>query len=432
MGYSLIKDIFTGIWALDHDAAIGFAPQVSQILEGHELNHGEYELEAYALPLSGGDKREMRMAPQNSVAVIPFEDVLYKKDMESGPDGLMTKAMQIEEAAEMPNIVGIMLKIDSPGGSADGPQLIQQSIAKAKDKTTKPIMAYVCGEACSAAYWIASQADEIYANSVMDRIGSIGTMATFVDVKPYLEAQGYNVIEEYATRSTNKNGAIRQAMQGDTEKLRTEELDPINQQFISAVQDKRPNILNGDTVFSGEKFYANTALQNGMIDGLNDMEDVIERIRSAAQEAGVMIPETVNNNQNATNMEFAAIAALLGVEGFSTDEQGHYTFTQDQLNTINEQLSTLNTQNTTLQGQLEEYKQANEAYEAEREAIANCFDEAPEDLAKTVEQRVEESEKYRSMDGASKTAVPKAKDEVEPDTTAIDDLPHNKEADQVL
>jgi protease-4 len=284
----------------------------------------------------------------------------------------------------------------------------------------------------AAAYWIASQADEIYANSVLDRIGSIGTMATFVDVKPYLEAQGYNVIEEYATRSTNKNGAIRQAMQGDTEKLRTEELDPINQQFISAVQDKRPNILNGDTVFSGEKFYANTALQNGMIDGLNDMEDVIERIRSAAQEAGVMIPETVNNNQNATNMEFAAIAALLGVEGFSTDEQGHYTFTQDQLNTINEQLSTLNTQNTTLQGQLEEYKQANEAYEAEREQIANCFDEAPDDLAKTVEQRVEESEKYRSMDGASKTAVPKTKDEVEPDTTALDELPHNKEADQVL
>jgi ClpP class serine protease len=150
MGYSLIKDIFTGIWALDHDAAIGFASQVSQILEGHELNHYEYEMEAYALPLSGGDKREMRMAPQNSVAVIPFEDVLYKKDMESGPDGLMTKAMQIEEAAEMPNIVGIMLKIDSPGGSADGPQLIQQSIAKAKDKTTKPIMAYVYGEACSS------------------------------------------------------------------------------------------------------------------------------------------------------------------------------------------------------------------------------------------------------------------------------------------
>jgi len=78
------------------------------------------------------------------------------------------------QADEDPAVETIVLDIDSPGGYVDGVDVASQAIADAE----KPVEARVDNMATSAAYWLASQADEIFALSPAARIGSIGVVAT--------------------------------------------------------------------------------------------------------------------------------------------------------------------------------------------------------------------------------------------------------------
>lgn len=265
-------------------------------------------------------------APKGSIAIIELNGPMMKADQDCGPAGTATIAEWIKQADANPNIDGIILKVDSPGGTVDGTEALGRTIKS----TRKPIVGFVDGLAASAGYWAVSNCHEIIANGKTAEVGSIGVMCSFADVKPVLEKAGVKFHEAYASASTEKNRSYRDALAGDYSKL-TEELDALNSIFQSTVRGNRPNAK--EAVFAGATYLANEAKKMGLIDRIGTLDDAIQAVKQKSQ-------SKMNKNKALTS--FPLLCAVLGfADGFEmdTDESGAF-FNQEDLQAIEARLST--------------------------------------------------------------------------------------------
>jgi ClpP class serine protease len=128
------------------------------------------------------------------VAVIPVADTLVQKlgsmTPYSGMTGYDGIAANFVQALADPNVKGIMLDIDSPGGEVAGCFDLVDMISAAKG--TKPIRAMLSERAFSAAYAIASAADLITVPRT-GGTGSVGVITMHVDMSAALAKEGYTV-----------------------------------------------------------------------------------------------------------------------------------------------------------------------------------------------------------------------------------------------
>ena len=114
-----------------------------------------------------------------SVAVVPVIGTLTKKTYLFACGATYDQVRKgIEAALADHSVKGILLKIDSPGGTVDGCKETADYIHSVRGE--KPIRAYADGEICSAAYWLASQCDEIAAPETA-QVGSIGVLTVHED-----------------------------------------------------------------------------------------------------------------------------------------------------------------------------------------------------------------------------------------------------------
>jgi signal peptide peptidase SppA len=84
----------------------------------------------------------------------------------------------VREAGNRPDIEAVFLDIDSPGGTVTGTPELAQAVADAGKQ--KPVYAFSSGLMCSAAYWVASQAQAVYVTPSA-RVGSIGVIQPIID-----------------------------------------------------------------------------------------------------------------------------------------------------------------------------------------------------------------------------------------------------------
>lgn len=176
-------------------------------------------------------------------------------------------------------ISGIILNIDSPGGQVDGTAQLAQTIRNIS-RTSKPVIAIIQdGIAASAAYWIASSAQEIYVTQGTDQVGSIGAYVTAYDFSGYLEMNGVKEHIILAPQSTDKNKSYSDAMKGDYTLIQ-EDLKFIVQDFTKSVTTGRAGRLNTSTEnpFTGKMYRAKEAIKIGLIDGVKQLPDVVTRV----------------------------------------------------------------------------------------------------------------------------------------------------------
>lgn len=203
--------------------------------------------------------------------------------------GTMEIAEAMKEAARHKNIDSFVLNIDSGGGSVDAiPPMIDA--IKFAQSMGKPVVASV--DLCaSAALYSAIYCNEIIANNdLSSEIGSIGVMMSFSDYQKYYEEKGIKQHVVYSKHSNWKNLPYRNALtepkENEDPELRyelliSEELDPLAEQFQSAVKERRADKLKTDTegILSGRMFFAKKAVENGLIDGIGDMNAAIKRAK---------------------------------------------------------------------------------------------------------------------------------------------------------
>jgi len=163
------------------------------------------------------------------------------------------------QAATDPAVHTILLDIDSPGGTVNGtPELAQVVRSIAKDKH---VYAFTAGQCCSAAYWVASQADVIYA-APSATVGSIGVILPVVDSSALYDRNGLKM-EVFSA------GKYKSAGMGGTS-LTEEQRDRLTQQvnatwarFKQAVTRRRA-IDEAD--MEGQSFYGTDARDKELVD----------------------------------------------------------------------------------------------------------------------------------------------------------------------
>lgn len=438
MSFKLLSAVLRGTWLIDPDFAQAHLPLVENLITG-KLEGFTYKpdknLTAFAAhPLRLSNRHSsFNDAPKGSIAIIPVMGPIMKNDY-CGDAGSMTRAYQINEANNHPNIDAIILEMDSPGGMVDG----TQTFADAIKSTTKPIIAIINeGMSASAAYWLASQCDEIYVSQKTDMVGSIGVYTSFADYTKYYEEKGIKIHEIYAPQSTEKNKDYKDAKKGDYSDIE-KDLSYIADTFINAVKEGRGSKLNlsaGDP-FKGKMYFADDAMAIGLIDGIKTMDQVIER--------AVELSKPQQSNQTTTNMnteKYTALNAVLGVATLEASEEGVF-LNEQQLDAIEaglvpdstlvsaethqaivEELATAKTNTTTTNNALAAL--AADAGVEVAEGEINAVDLIVSIQAKVAELKTGSSASHTSTN-ADGDAVDLSKL-----GTMLDNMPHNRDADNL-
>lgn len=239
------------------------------------LNRLPVEMEAKTAVFSTVVDSDAKAEESKSVAVVPLHGTMTKYDT-CESYGTTFIAKKIREMADDGNVIGIVLNIDSPGGSSSAIPPMLEAIGYAKSKG-KPVYAHV--DCCaSAAYWVASQCDAIYMDNDMSEVGSIGAMAVYVDYSAVNPSTGEKTLTVYSDESSEKNRAYRDALAGNFDAAKAE-LKPLVKQFQNAVVSGRPNILKEEHgVLSGSMFYTADALRLNMADAKKTLPETIEAV----------------------------------------------------------------------------------------------------------------------------------------------------------
>lgn len=172
---------------------------------------------------------------------------------------------------------GILLFVNSGGGSAFAGDDLYLELMDYKEKTGRPIYAYFDSIACSAAYDLSMAADEIYANR-MTTTGAIGVYSTYYDLSQLFEK--YGIREVLIKSGENKGmGSYGQEFTDEQIALVQEEIDEMYDIFITNVANGRKmDKAAVKKLADGRTFTASQALDNGLIDGICRYDEYKEMV----------------------------------------------------------------------------------------------------------------------------------------------------------
>lgn len=263
---------------------------------------------------------DLSRIPEGSIALVDISGPIMKNGGMCSY-GSVEKAEMIQRADNAPNIKGIILNIDSPGGQVAG----TTQLADAVKGTKKPVIAMINdGMAASAAMWVASAADEIYVTKKTDMVGSVGVYTTLYDYNAYLEKEGLKVHEIYAPGSEEKNLDYREALKGNYEILQ-QELKVIRDEFVNTVTANRAGKLKSDEWKGGKMFFPKDAQRIGLIDGQKSFDQIVKRMDQ-------MIA-TTSAKSNSNNMAFEKTLVAAKATQFAVVDGG-FLLEENDLNNI--------------------------------------------------------------------------------------------------
>ena len=191
----------------------------------------------------------------------------------------LRKALRI--AAKDDNVKAVVIRINSPGGSALASEVIWQSARRVAE--TKPVVISIGGMAASGGYYIASAGDTIYADSaaIIGSIGVVGGKFVYGDV---MEKLGVTT-ESF---SKGRNADLFSSSKTFDERQRTmitTWMKETYEQFLDRIQTtRRSKIRHIDDVARGRIFAAKQGKDLGLVDEIGGLEDAIA---DAARQAGL-------------------------------------------------------------------------------------------------------------------------------------------------
>ncbi|MEM1213451.1 MAG: S49 family peptidase [Planctomycetota bacterium] len=222
------------------------------------------------------------------VQLIRLDGVLMKH-VNSLDDGTSTvqARTEIRRAAADPFVDGIMLVIDSPGGTCSGTADLAMDVAAAA--AVKPVHVHVEDLCASAGYWVASQADRISANNGTAWIGSIGTYLGLYDFSGLAAKEGVEAV--LFSTGPLKGAGFPGAKITDAQREHFQErVDGLQQEFSAAVAAGRglpvDRVTPGvdGTLATGGVWGANEAMELGLVDAVEDFDTAMAALLADVRE----------------------------------------------------------------------------------------------------------------------------------------------------
>lgn len=228
------------------------------------------------------DRKAGKIAQSHgSVAVLPIiGTILQRADMLTEMSGAVSAeriSRNLRGLLADDSIKAIVLEIDSPGGSVFGVEELAQEIYEARSQKT--VVAVASSMAASAAYWLASQAEEVVVTP-SGQVGSIGVYSMHVDYSGALEQDGLAVSLIHAG-AHKVEGNPFQPLDDEARGEIQRSVDEYYDMFVSAVQRGRGGQVSGD-VMQGRMYSAEQARKSKLADRIATLNDTIARFTGQA------------------------------------------------------------------------------------------------------------------------------------------------------
>ncbi|MFW5923573.1 MAG: signal peptide peptidase SppA [Planctomycetota bacterium] len=255
---------------------------------------GETETPDGSVPL-----REVRVSgveEDPKVAVIPLEGMIYGSAGESGGrTPLEITRARIEKAAQDPQVRGVMLKVDSPGGGITASDILHEELEQLRaGGEGKPVVVNMMDMATSGAYYVSAAADSIIAHPTT-LTGSIGVMMPLYDATELMDKIGV----ESKSLTTGPYKDLGSPFVEKSEKQREKErellqdlIDQMYERFLEVVASGRDmEMENVREVADGRIFTSETAREVGLIDEVGYESRAVEEIKDLCEVEEVQLVE---------------------------------------------------------------------------------------------------------------------------------------------
>jgi len=187
--------------------------------------------------------------------------------------GSETTVEAIREASEDENVKAIVLRVNSPGGSALASEIIWREINLAKQK--KKVVVSMGDYAASGGYYIACNADKIFANN-STLTGSIGVFGIVPNTKNFLNEKLGVYIETVKTHKHSDIANGYRKLSDDELNVIQNSVEDIYETFITHVSEGRGiPVRKVDEIGQGRVWSGADALSIGLIDEIGGLEDAI-------------------------------------------------------------------------------------------------------------------------------------------------------------
>ena len=221
------------------------------------------------------------IATPGSIAVIVAEGEIHTGPSDVGIIGSKTLLEQIQTAVDDANIKAIILRVNSPGGSAVASELIRGSLETAKKKG-KPVVVSMGNTAASGGYWISMGATRVIADpaTITGSIGVFGLAPTFE------KSLGLAKIGQGGIGTTwlANAGKPTQPLDPRLADILTQNVERTYNNFLTVVAKARKLTINDvHQVAQGRVWTGSQALKHGLVDELGGMHEAFEAARKLAQ-----------------------------------------------------------------------------------------------------------------------------------------------------
>jgi protease-4 len=269
---------------------------IKQAADEHDLDDGALDV--------FGHKRVMRSLPSDeprswgkrlSIGVVVVDDEIVDGDSVEIPfvdihmTGGETVIAELDAMANDPNIRAIVLRVDSPGGAAQASDKIWRAVRRARQK--KPVIASMGAVAASGGYYVASAADEIWADP-STLTGSIGIFYGKVDVAQLAQMLGVR-IETFQRGKRAGAESIFRPFTDDERAALADLMRSYYRLFLARVAEGRGMSIEAvDTLGRGRVYSGDAAQRLGLVDRLGGMASALIRARALAglgPDAGVEV-----------------------------------------------------------------------------------------------------------------------------------------------
>src|SRR4051794_11490907 len=203
-----------------------------------------------------------------------------------GEDSFAEK--QIDSVRQDPDVVGVVVRVNSPGGTVTGSDFIYHHLRELAEKRKLPIVVSMGSVCASGGYYIAmavgSEPNTIFAEPTT-WTGSIGVIIPHFDVSGGLSKLGITE-DSIASAPLKKMGSPTRPMSAEEKKILQTLVDDSFKDFKAIVASGRPkfkdNAADLDAVATGQIFTAKQALAKGLVDRIGFIDDAIARATELA------------------------------------------------------------------------------------------------------------------------------------------------------
>jgi len=222
--------------------------------------------------IDSGKGRIINKASDKIAVIYAQGDIMYGKGDESyiGPELIIES---LKKARKSKDIKAIVLRVNSPGGSALASDMIWREIEVTKED--KPVVVSMGNFAASGGYYISCNANKILADPTTIT-GSIGVFGMVPNMSEFADRIGINA-EQVGTNKRSMNYSLFEPMTDDFYNVTKEGIERVYHSFVTKVADGRNMTFEQvDAIAQGRVWTGVQALENGLVDELGGLEDAIK------------------------------------------------------------------------------------------------------------------------------------------------------------